>query len=1055
MSAKQAIMESNGSLMRNWAFLVAIPLLSSAAEKPVDFNRDIRPILSDNCFTCHGPDEKRRMAGVRLDTRDGAMAVVTPGQPDKSRVYVRVSHPDPKRRMPPPASGHKLTDEQIAKVKRWIEQGAEYRIHWAYEAPKRLDPPAALKSSKWVRNPIDQFVLARLEKEGLHPSQEADRPTLLRRLSFDLTGLPPTPAEVDAFVKDRAPNAYEKQVDRLLASPHYGERMAMQWLDLARYADTHGFHIDSHRDMWPWRDWVIRAFNTNMPFDRFTVEQIAGDLLPDATVDQRIASGFNRNHMINYEGGAIEEEYRTEYVADRVETTSNVWLAMTMGCARCHDHKYDPIPQKDFYRMFAFFNTVKEKGLDGKDGNAEPFLALPNEEQKRRLDDVKARIKVRESELTDSAVKPLIAEWEAKQQITWEPVASLRQGLVAHYEMDGGLTETSGGYRHGRLVRGEAGPVSAAVGQAMGFTMPSYVVFDGVRLGGGEFTIATWLQQGFHEPLTVFSQPGVVEVWYDSSDPLPHLRRGAHLHVEAAGRHVATRERLVQGDFYHVVLTVGAGGVKLWVNGEPEELVDIAPSGAEAPRELKLTPQQLKQGLQVGRAVDTDERAGFRGRLADLRVYGRALSDDEIRQLAWHQRMAAVLATPSDKRTKEQVRKVREYFLTYAAPQNLRDAWSDLQALRKQKAALDDEIPNTMVMAESDKPVDTFVLARGDYRNKTDKVTPNTPSALPPLPPGPVNRLALAKWLVEPQNPLTARVTVNRYWQNYFGIGLVKTSENFGSQGDPPSHPELLDWLATEFVRTGWDIKAMQRLIVTSATYRQSSKATPELIERDPENRLLAHMSRFRLPAEMVRDGALAESGLLNPAVGGRSVYPYQPPGIWEEIARGEIFSAQVYKQSHGDDLYRRSMYWFWKRTAPPTSLTTFDAPDREKCTARRSLTNTPLQALVLMNDPTFVEAARVIAEKTIEEAGSDTGRRVDWAFRRVMGRRPDARELEVLKALAGKQISRYAGDPAAAGKLAAVGERKPDPKVPVAELAAWTNVVTVMLNTDEAITKE
>ena len=1040
--------------MRIWAFLLAVPLLSSAAEKPVDFNRDIRPILSDNCFTCHGPDEKRRMAGVRLDTRDGAMAVVAPGQPDKSRVFVRVSHQDPKRRMPPPTSGRKLTDEQIALVKRWIEQGAEYRIHWAYEAPKRPDPPSALKESKWVRNPIDRFVLARLEKEGLRPSIEADRPTLLRRLSFDLTGLPPTPAEVDAFVKDRSPDAYEKQVDRLLASPHYGERMAMQWLDLARYADTHGFHIDSHRDMWPWRDWVIRAFNTNMPFDRFTVEQIAGDLLPDATVDQRIASGFNRNHMINYEGGAIAEEYRTEYVADRVETTSNVWLAMTMGCARCHDHKYDPIPQKDFYRMFAFFNTVKEKGLDGKDGNAEPFLALPSAEQKQRLDDVTARLKAREAELSDDVVKPLIAEWEAKQKIEWEPVPSLRKGLLAHYEMDGGLTDSSGGYRHGRLVRGEAGPVSTAVGKAMGFTTPSQVVFDGVRVGGREFTIAAWLQQGFHEPLTVLSERGVVDVWYDSSEPLPHLRRGAHLHVEAAGRHVATRERLVQGEFYHVAVEV-SGGVRVWVNGKAEELSELPPSGAEAPSELKLTPQQLKQELQIGKSEDSDERAGFRGRLADLRVYERALSEDEIRQLALHQKLAGLLALPSDKRTKEQAAKVRDYFLTFAAPDGLRTAWTDLQALRREKAALDDEIPNTMVMAETDKPVETFVLARGDYRNKTDKVTPNTPSALPPLPPGPVNRLALAKWLVEPENPLTARVAVNRYWQNYFGVGLVKTSENFGSQGDPPSHPELLDWLATELVRTGWDVKTMQRLIVTSATYRQSSKATPELIERDPENRLLARMSRFRLPAEMVRDSALAASGLLNPAVGGKSVYPYQPPGIWEEIARGEIFSAQVYKQSHADDLYRRSMYWFWKRTAPPTSLTTFDAPDREKCTARRSLTNTPLQALVLMNDPTFVEAARVVAEKAISEAGPNAGQRVNWAFRRVMGRSPDARELAVLKVLAGKQMARYAGDRAAAEKLAGVGERRPDGRVSVGELAAWTNVVTVMMNTDEAITKE
>jgi hypothetical protein len=1031
--------------------LPAAALAADAPAKHVDFSRDVRPILSDNCFNCHGPDEKRRMAGVRLDTPEGARAVVTPGAPDKSRIYVRVAHADARRRMPPPSTGRKLTEAQVATIKHWIESGAEYKLHWAYQAPKRADPPA-VKNARWVRNPIDNFVLARLEAEGLRPSAQADRATLLRRLTFDLTGLPPRPAEIDAFVADKSKDAYEKQVDRLLASPHYGERMAMPWLDLARYADTHGFHIDSHRDMWPWRDWVIRAFNANMPFDRFTVEQLAGDLLPNATVEQRVASGFNRNHMINYEGGAIPEEYLTEYVADRVETTSTVWLAMTMGCARCHDHKYDPIPQRDFYRMFAFFNSVEEKGLDGRDGNAEPFLTLPDAAQKQEHEELAARIKAREEETRNAKVRPLEAAWERGQRIEWEPMASLRAGLLAHYEMDGGLRDSSGRYRHGRLMRGDAAPVATPVGGAMGFTTPAQAVLAPVEPGAsGEFSIATWLMQGFHEPLTVFEQPGLISVWYDASEPLPHLRRGAHLHVEAGGRHIATRERLVQGEYYHVaIVAVPGGGLSLYVNGAAAKM-EVLGKGGQPLADVRGSV------LSVGQAVDTPDRAGFRGRLADLRLYNRALTADEIRHLAIHQRIPALLAIPEDKRTKEQTARLRDYYLTNAAAPELREEWDDLRRLKAAMAALDDRIPSTMVMAEAAKPRDTFVLARGDYRNMTEKVTPNTPSALPPLHgDGPVNRLALARWMVDPGNPLTARVAINRFWQNLFGTGLVKTSENFGSQGDPPSHPELLDWMATEFVRTGWDVKAVVRLMVTSATYRQSSKTTPELVERDPENRLLAHMSRFRLPAEIVRDNALAASGLLNDKVGGRSVLPYQPPGIWEEIARGEIFSAQVYRQSHGEDLYRRSMYWFWKRTAPPTTLATFDAPDREKCTARRALTNTPLQALVLLNDPTFIEAARVLAERLLlDPAAATPARRIEQAYRTVMGRKPEPREMRVMKDLAARQQARYAKDAAAAGQLLAVGERRPDARVPAAELAAWTNVVTVLLNTDEAITKE
>ncbi|HEU0123287.1 MAG TPA: DUF1553 domain-containing protein [Bryobacteraceae bacterium] len=1031
------------------AFLVAgLPVAFAADTKGVDFTRDIRPILSDNCFACHGPDEGHRMAGIRLDTKEGAMAALTPGKPEASRVYLRMAHADPKRRMPPPSTGRTLTPHQIELVQKWIASGAEWKTHWAYDKPQRKEPPAP-KNAKWARNAIDRFVLARLEQENLAPASEADRATLLRRLSLDLVGLPPTPAEIDAFVKDKSPNAYEKQVDRLLASPHYGEKMAMPWLDLARYADTHGFHIDSHRDMWPWRDWVIRAFNANMPFDRFTVDQLAGDLLPNATIDQKIASGFNRNHMINYEGGAIPDEYLVEYVADRAETTSTVWMAMTMGCARCHDHKYDPIKQKDYYRMFAFFNGVKEKGLDGRDGNADPFLRLPSGEQQKRLDELTARIKIREAELADEKIKPLQEAWEQERlrTLNFAPPANLREGLLAQYEMDGTVDDHSGNYRHGRVLRGEPSMVLTSVGKATLFSTPSQVSLGALDLGQ-DYSIAVWLVQGHHEPQTILHQTGRLEVWWDASDPLPHLRRGAHLHVEAPGMHLRTRDRLVQTEQYHVaILHSQAGGLSIRINGLAVPVVREDESSVKPG-----TPGELT----IGQETDTETRNGFRGRMADLRLYRRVLSENELRYLSVDHRVSAMVSVAVKQRPKELTQRLREHYLAHVAPAPTQEAWTDLKQLRAQKAILDDAIPNTMVMSELDKPRDTFVLGRGDYRNHGEKVTPNVPAVLPPLPNNEkIDRLALARWLVDPNHPLTARVAVNRYWQNYFGIGLVKSSENFGTQGDPPSHPELLDWLATEFQRTNWDVKAMQRLIVTSATYRQSSKATPELVERDPENRLLARMSRFRLPAELVRDNALAVSGLLNAKVGGQSTYPYQPAGIWEEISRGEIFSAQVYKESTGADLYRRGMYWFWKRTAPPASLSTFDAPDREKCVARRSVTNTPLQALVLMNDPTYIEAARVLAQKTIHEAGADPARRIALAFRKVTGRQPDAKEAAILQTLVAKQMTRYTADTKAAAALLTVGEYPADKKIPAAELAAWTNVATVLLNMDEAITKE
>ncbi len=1036
---------------------------NSASNKPVDFNRDIRPILSDNCFTCHGPDDKTRMAGLRLDLKTGACAsqgVIGPGNASKSRLYQRIAAKEPTRRMPPAESGHKLSESQIETIRLWIDEGAKWEEHWAYIAPRRPALPK-VKTRGWIRNPIDQFILARLEKEKLAPSPEADKVTLLRRLHFDLTGLPPTLTEVDAFLADRSPDAYEKVVERLLASPHYGERLAMSWLDLARYADTHGYHIDSHRDMWAWRDWVIRAFNENKPYDQFTIEQLAGDLLPNATTEQKLASGFNRNHMINFEGGAIPEEYQVEYVVDRVETTANTWMAMTLGCARCHSHKYDPVTQKEFYQFFAFFNTVAEQGLDGNTGNANPLLTLPTAEQRARLDTLNVAIKVKESALADEKVKPLQNEWEKVFRV--KTTDSLKQGLAAHYELDDTFNDISGHEQPARKVRGDPSFGGGNIGKAVSFDGDSQVNFGNVaRLKpNGPFSLAVWVKGAGNQPLHILqkienaSNRRGFELLFEDFSLIGIQRWAARLTLNfSSGKadhtmRIRTKERLPMGGWHHIALNFDgsnkAAGVNLYVNGKLQA-VDIVQDTLTGATE---TDADLQVGsLELGKP--------FKGQLDDLRIYHRLLNTDEVNQLAIQAPIQAILLRFFGKRSTENSARVRDYFLTYAAPDAMRNEYLELKELKKQRDELNKQIPTTMVMGEMEKPRETFILGRGDYRNKTDKVRAGVPAILPPLPSWTArNRLTLAKWLVDPANPLTARVTVNRFWQMIFGHGIVKTSEDFGSQGEPPVHPELLDWLASELMQTGWNIKTMLRTIVTSATYRQSSKVTPALLERDPENRLLARGARFRLPAEMVRDNALTVSGLLNEKIGGASVFPYQPKGLWEEMAFGDGFSAQEYKQSTGTDLYRRSMYTFWKRTVPPAAMATFDAPDREKCTVRRSLTNTPLQALVLMNDPTYIEAARKLAERVLLEGGNETTSRIRYAFRLATSRKPSIKELTILNELLIEQLKHFRDDQKAAKELLSSGESKPIAKLETSELAAWTIVTSAILNLDETITRE
>ena len=1044
--------------------LILLPELLFAAEPKlpavVDFNRDIRPVFSDTCFKCHGPDSSKRKAKLRLDTREGAFSdhkgnvPFVPGDLAKSEAWRRINATNSDDLMPPADSGIVLTQTQIRLLERWIKQGAKFAEHWSLTPPISSALPKVHQTS-WPRNEIDYFVLARLEQEKIRPSLEAGKAALIRRVTLDLTGLPPTPADVDAFLQDKSPQAYEKVVDRLLSSPHYGERMAVDWLDAARFADTHGYHIDSGRDMTRWRQWVIDAFNRNEPFDQFTIDQLAGDLLPNATLEQKIASGFNRNNMINFEGGAVAEEYHTAYVIDRVNTTATVWLGLTAGCAQCHDHKYDPITQRDYYRLFAFFNNVPENGLDGSRGNAEPLLPVPNKAQAARLAQLKAEVeasgkKLKEMDNEEAAAR---AKWMegVKTNPTVEP-----SGLVSRFPLDGTLSgrNAKGGEIKG-TVQGTTAPAWAAgiIGQAL--------VLDGTEPGGvttesqvnferqDSFSWGCWVKRSGDRGALLSKMDGTdqlrgFDLFLGEGRLYAHL---IHSWPDNALR-IATKEPLPNDEWTHVMATYDgsskAAGLKLYVNGRAVavEVLDD-----------KLTDSIVTSAtLKLGRRTASNP---LKGSLADVRIYDRVLSPVEVTGLFDAPNIALAAMGP-EKRTELQEKELKKYFREYHFP-----AWAAASTAAadavKAEQVLENSIPSTMVMVEAATPHDTFVLVRGQYDQHGEKVTAGLPASLPALPPGaPSNRLGLAEWLVSPAQPLTARVIVNRYWQMYFGTGIVKTAEDFGSQGEWPSHPELLDWMATEFRQSGWDIRKLQKQIVMSATYRQSSFVSPELAARDPENRLLAHGPRFRLAAEFIRDQALAVSGLLDDEIAGKSVSPYQPDGLWEELASrsdGKNWTAQTYTQSHGRDLYRRTMYTFWKRTSPPPTLMTFDAPDRETCTVRRPRTNTPLQALVLMNDPTYMEASRKLAERMMLGAKSDK-ERVAFAYRHLLARGPASAETGVLLKLYGEQLVRYRANRTAALEVLAVGESKRNEALDPSELAAWTMVASAILNLDETLTK-
>ena len=1048
--------------------LVCLRGTATSGEDRVEFNRDVRPILSNKCFKCHGFDEKSREANLRLDMRDGAVGVrdgqpaVVPGKPDESELIRRIEAANPDERMPPPDSNRTLSKAEKDTLRRWIAGGAEYQPHWSLMAPHAVPlPPIQQERAHWPRNEIDHFVLAKLTSAGLTPSPEASPENLLRRVTLDLTGLSPTIAELDLFLSEYGgnANAYERAVDRLLASHHFGERMAVEWLDIARYADTNGYFSDKTRSVWPWRDWVIAAYNCNLPFDQFTIEQLAGDLLANPTIDQRIATGFNRNHMANNETGIIDEEYRVEYVADRLETTAAAWLGLTVGCARCHDHKFDPITQKEFYQLFAFFNNGPEAGLITQE-NPPPLIEVPSPEQQQKMTELVAARNSAEQAFApmETALQTEIAEWESKAanqldpsphdklafHVDFENRIDIRVGWLSradrNYAKAGSALESQPTY--GKPVSGtapaagESGvtrPAASAVplternvrqvgtsikyergvlGSGATFDATQHAELDTAFDVDAAWTIGIWLR-GDSSLGCVLSKiepagnrRGLEILWQKG-------RLGIHL-VNRWGVNaieIVTTAPLSSKSWHHLVLSYDASqkaaGLRVYLNGQP--------AAANVERDSLGGTIANGEPLRIARR---DSGLGFYGQLDELRVLRRIVTDREVDDWFWSERLRGIIASSVDSRSAADKSLLMDYYLGRFANQAARESRQRVVAARKAVDELQASIPTALVMQELAQPRVTTVLTRGQYDRRAETVQPEVPVALTTWPAdAPRNRLGFARWLTSPSHPLTARVAVNRLWQQCFGEGIVRTVNDFGSQGEVPTHPELLDWLAVKFVDRGWDVKAMLRLIVTSAAYRQSSATTLELLRRDPENRLLARAPSFRLAAETIRDQALAISGLLVPRIGGPSVKPYQPPGLWEAVSyNGE----ETYVVDQGEGLWRRSLYSFWKRQAPPPALLVFDGPTREKCTLRRPRTNTPLQALVLLNDETYLVAARALAEKVLSERGSDE-ERLCRAFRSATSRVPDRKEVDVLVALLQKQRVRYFANVTGAKQMLAV----------------------------------
>ena len=1169
--------------MNGFRIILAVALLglrmAMAADQPIHFSREIRPILSENCFACHGPDEEQRKAKLRLDTKEGALSsedevhIIKPGSSSESELIKRIVASDPDDLMPPTDSGKKLSTAQIDLLKRWIDQGAKWETHWAFETPVRPELPE-VKNTAWPKNEIDYFVLEKLEQEKLSPQHGADKPTLARRASLDATGLPPTIEELDGYLADGSPDAYNKVVDRLLDSSRYGEHMTRYWLDGARYADSHGYHIDSMRSIWKYREWVIDAFNQNMPFDQFTIEQLAGDLLPEATRSQKIASGYIRCNMSTGEGGAIEEEYRAKYAFDRMETTSTMWLGLTMTCARCHTHKYDPITHKEYYSMLSFFNNLEEPVMDGNKPNPDPFMKIPSERQAERMEWLRESI-AKAQEKVDAKMPELDARqaywqagWHEKLSKGWRPLewagtssrkeTTFKSGedktLIAEPDSSGDVTWTVttsvpegqfGGLRLEILPDGKAGAEKEKLtlrlsemeaeltpeggkAQRLKFDYASADSADGndhfanavdgkgdtawvvksaanesrlavlalkesrqvsdktkltvrLKLKGAESERALKrfrISAGMEPDLLAYFYPIRIEPWrmigpfettglvsgltteyppekeltFDKSYPgvRDAVRWAAQPGFEDGRAHVFVHElHGVHGAYYFhrtiharaerkLEISVAADDlVRVWFNGkqiaERREKADVGDSPLQVTLDLKKGENNL-----LVKVVNHQGSSRFR--------FDKFLADPETIPTEF-----AVILAATDSPEGADAKKVREHFRGLYSPE-WKNNFDQLALWREEQSELDRAIPTTLVAKESDKVRETRILMRGEYDKPGEVVARGVPAILTPFPAdAPTNRLGFAQWLVDPRHPLTARVVVNRFWQHYFGVGLVKTTEDFGMQSDPPSHPALLDWLATEFLRSGWDVKHIQRLILTSATYRQSSAAPASLYARDPENRLLARGPRFRVDAETLRDTALALGGLLVEEVGGPSVKPFQPAGLWEAVS---FNNSQKYVMDHDESQYRRSLYIHWKRQSPPPNMLLFDAPTREYCVVRRPRTNTPLQALALLNDPQFVEASRGFGYRLLMCDAPDDRARLEYAFRLATARTPSMGEIDTLMKVLKALEEDFAKNKSAAEQYLSVGDWKPERKVDTVRLAAWTTVASMILNLDETVTK-
>ncbi|WP_442484471.1 DUF1553 domain-containing protein [Aeoliella sp. SH292] len=1035
---------------------------SATANAPVQFTRDIRPILSDKCFACHGPDrrsEVSELTDLRLDDRESATSAdaIVPGDSGASELLARIVSTDPDLLMPP-ADSHKakLTEAEVALIRRWIDQGAAYEKLWSLVPPRRTELPAVRQKS-WAQAPWDHFVLARLEAEGFEPSPIADRRTLLRRVTFDLTGLPPTPSEIQAFVDDPTDTqqALEKVVERLLASPAYGEHMAAEWLQLARFADSNGYQNDFRREMWIWRDWVIDAFNSNMPYDQFALEQMAGDLIPSPTQSQLIATGFHRNNRTVTENGSVDEEWRVENNIDRVETTATAFLGLTMGCARCHDHKYDAISQEEFYQFYAFFNSIDEKGVYVEQrGNVPPLLKVPTPEQQARLAELDTRIEqAREkiAKVAGSQSKTLI-DWAkesldhgASTPVVWSlPLNGSLEPLVASEDLPP-LCVT---YRGGTPEWDDS-----ITGEALKFSgePDSHLEFSQHNSPGRDtpFASAIWIRHDGGEG-AILSQMNDAER-YRGWDliVLPNQRVKFHLihHWNDDAIAVISRATIPEGEWSHVAVSYDgsgrAAGVRIFVNGKPSEL--------EVEQDCLEGTTVSDQPLRVGRR---SSGLYFKGAMASLHWCPQALDEGGVASLTAHD-----LARAEGLEIKQWPKGRQELLQRFAArdqPGGATPEHAELAKLEGERKKVDDELATVMILRDRATPRPTYVLERGVYDapDESKALSPDVPAMLPPLPKdAPRDRLALANWLVDRSHPLFARVQVNRVWQRLFGRGIVATPDNFGVQGDSPSHPELLDWLAVEFVESGWDLKALQKQIVLSATYQQSSNASPTAYEQDPNNIHLARGARFRLPAEMLRDNALAVSGLLTHKVGGPSVKPYQPEGLWDELAGGA--GEGPYVLSEGADLFRRSLYTNRKRTVPQPTLSTFDAPSFEICQAGRMATNTPLQALALLNDKTYVAAARAFAVRLLNEAVDEPGARIRYGFELATGRQPDDQELAVLRAALDRHLAHYREQRQDAELLQAVADLNSSNSHDPSEVAAYTIIASVILNLDETITHQ